>query len=51
MLGANAIFGGVNFPLLLVHPLTAKYQGKKKDSIGVAFFGDGASPKVFYMSQ
>ena len=42
MLGANAIVGA-SIPLAVGAALTAKYQGKEKDSIGVAFFGDGAS--------
>ena len=42
MLGANAIVGA-SIPLAGGAALTAKYQGKEKDSIGVAFFGDGAS--------
>ena len=42
MLGANAIVGA-SIPLAVGAALTAKYQKKEKDSIGVAFFGDGAS--------
>tara|TARA_B110000438_G_scaffold92716_1_gene92295 strand:- start:7386 stop:8312 length:927 start_codon:yes stop_codon:yes gene_type:complete len=42
MLGANAIVGA-SIPLAVGAALTAKYQGKEKESIGVAFFGDGAS--------
>ena len=42
MLGANAIVGA-SIPLAVGAALTAKNQGKEKDSIGVAFFGDGAS--------
>jgi pyruvate dehydrogenase E1 component alpha subunit len=42
MLGANAIVGA-SIPLAVGAALTAKYQQKEKDSIGVAFFGDGAS--------
>jgi len=42
LLGANAIVGA-SIPLAVGAALTAKYQGKEKDSIGVAFFGDGAS--------
>ncbi len=42
MLGANAIVGA-SVPLAVGAALTAKYRGAESDSIGVAFFGDGAT--------
>jgi pyruvate dehydrogenase E1 component alpha subunit len=42
MLGANAIVGA-SIPLAVGAALTSKYQHKEKESIAVAFFGDGAS--------
>jgi TPP-dependent pyruvate/acetoin dehydrogenase alpha subunit len=42
MLGANAIVGA-SVPLAVGAALTAKYRGKENDSIGVSFFGDGAT--------
>jgi TPP-dependent pyruvate/acetoin dehydrogenase alpha subunit len=42
MLGANAIVGA-SVPLAVGAALTAKYQGKESESIGVSFFGDGAT--------
>ena len=42
MLGANAIVGA-SIPLAVGAALTAKYKGIETDSIGVSFFGDGAS--------
>ena len=42
MLGANAIVGA-SIPLAVGAALTAKYKGLEKESIGVAFFGDGAT--------
>ena len=42
MLGANAIVGA-SIPLAVGAALTAKYRGLEKESIGVAFFGDGAT--------
>ncbi len=42
MLGANAIVGA-SVPLAVGAALTAKYRGKESESIGVSFFGDGAT--------
>ena len=42
MLGANAIVGA-SVPLAVGAALTAKYRKNEKESIGVAFFGDGAT--------
>ena len=42
MLGANAVVGA-SIPLAVGAALTAKYRGLEKESIGVAFFGDGAT--------
>jgi pyruvate dehydrogenase E1 component alpha subunit len=42
MLGANAIVGA-SIPLAVGAALTAKYKGIEDESIGVSFFGDGAS--------
>ncbi len=42
MLGANAIVGA-SVPLAVGAALTAKYRGEESASIGVAFFGDGAT--------
>ena len=42
MLGANAIVGA-SIPLAVGAALTAKYKGIESESIGVAFFGDGAT--------
>ncbi len=42
MLGANAIVGA-SVPLAVGAALTAKYRGEESESIGVAFFGDGAT--------
>ena len=42
MLGANAIVGAA-VPLAVGAALTAKYRGIESESIGVSFFGDGAS--------
>jgi TPP-dependent pyruvate/acetoin dehydrogenase alpha subunit len=42
MLGANAIVGA-SIPLAVGAALTAKYQKKEKESIAVAFFGEGAT--------
>lgn len=42
MLGANAIVGA-SVPLAVGAALTAKYRGNEDQSIGVAFFGDGAT--------
>ena len=42
MLGANAIVGA-SIPLAVGAALTAKYKGIENESIGVAFFGDGAT--------
>tara|TARA_B110000014_G_C20070730_1_gene558395 strand:- start:242 stop:1246 length:1005 start_codon:yes stop_codon:yes gene_type:complete len=42
MLGANAIVGA-SIPLAVGAALTAKYKGLENESIGVAFFGDGAT--------
>lgn len=42
MLGANAIVGA-SIPLAVGAALTSKYRGTEKESIGVAFFGDGAT--------
>ncbi len=45
MLGANAIVGA-SIPLAVGAALTAKYKGIENESIGVAFFGDGATSQV-----
>ncbi len=51
MLGANAIVGA-SIPLSVGAALTAKYKGKEKDSVSVAFFGDGATSQgVLYESM
>lgn len=42
MLGANAIVGA-SIPLAVGAALTSKYKGNENESIGVSFFGDGAS--------
>jgi pyruvate dehydrogenase E1 component alpha subunit len=42
MLGANAIVGA-SIPLAVGAALTSKYKKREKESIGVAFFGDGAT--------
>jgi pyruvate dehydrogenase E1 component alpha subunit len=42
MLGANAIVGA-SIPLAVGAALTAKYRGIENESVGVSFFGDGAS--------
>ena len=42
MLGANAIVGA-SVPLAVGAALTAKYRGNENESVGVAFFGDGAT--------
>ena len=42
MLGANAIVGA-SIPLAVGAALTSKYKNKEKESIAVAFFGDGAT--------
>ncbi len=42
MLGANAIVGA-SVPLAVGAALTAKYRGNENESIGVSFFGDGAT--------
>ena len=42
MLGANAIVGA-SVPLAVGAALTAKYRGLENESVGVAFFGDGAT--------
>lgn len=42
MLGANAIVGA-SVPLAVGAALTAKYKGIESESIGVSFFGDGAT--------
>ncbi|MEE8046453.1 MAG: thiamine pyrophosphate-dependent dehydrogenase E1 component subunit alpha [Dehalococcoidia bacterium] len=42
MLGANAIVGA-SIPLAVGAALTAKYKGIENESVGVSFFGDGAS--------
>jgi pyruvate dehydrogenase E1 component alpha subunit len=42
MLGANAVVGA-SIPLAVGAALTSKYQHKEKESIAVAFFGDGAT--------
>lgn len=42
MLGANAIVGA-SVPLAVGAALTSKYRGTEKESIGVSFFGDGAT--------
>ena len=42
MLGANAIVGA-SIPLAVGAALSSKYKGLEKESIGVAFFGDGAT--------
>ena len=42
MLGANAIVGA-SIPLAVGAALSSKYNGTEKDSVGVAFFGDGAT--------
>ena len=42
MLGANAIVGA-SIPLAVGAALTAKYKGDETNSIGVSFFGDGAT--------
>jgi pyruvate dehydrogenase E1 component alpha subunit len=42
MLGANAIVGA-SVPLAVGAALTSKYKGKEKESVAVAFFGDGAT--------
>lgn len=42
MLGANAIVGA-SVPLAVGAALTAKYKGTESESIGVSFFGDGAT--------
>jgi pyruvate dehydrogenase E1 component alpha subunit len=42
MLGANAIVGA-SIPLAVGAALTAKYKGLENESIGVSFFGDGAT--------
>lgn len=42
MLGANAIVGA-SVPLAVGAALTSKYRGNESESIGVAFFGDGAT--------
>ena len=42
MLGANAVVGA-SIPLAVGAALTAKYKGIENESIGVSFFGDGAS--------
>ena len=42
MLGANAIVGA-SVPLAVGAALTSKYRGTENESVGVAFFGDGAT--------
>ncbi|MDP6667046.1 MAG: thiamine pyrophosphate-dependent dehydrogenase E1 component subunit alpha [Dehalococcoidia bacterium] len=42
MLGANGIVGA-SIPLAVGAALTAKYKGIESESVGVSFFGDGAS--------
>ena len=42
MLGANAVVGA-SIPLAVGAALTAKYKGIENESVGVSFFGDGAS--------
>ncbi len=42
MLGANAIVGA-SVPLAVGAALTSKYRGTERESIGVSFFGDGAT--------
>jgi pyruvate dehydrogenase E1 component alpha subunit len=42
MLGTNAIVGA-SVPLAVGAALTSKYKGTEKESIGVSFFGDGAT--------
>lgn len=42
MLGANAIVGA-SVPLAVGAALTSKYRGTESESIGVSFFGDGAT--------
>ena len=42
MLGANAIVGA-SIPLAVGAALTSKYKNNEKESIAVAFFGDGAT--------
>ena len=42
MLGANAIVGA-SIPLAVGAALTAKYKDNETNSIGVSFFGDGAT--------
>jgi len=42
MLGANAIVGA-SIPLAVGAALSSKYNGTEDDSVGVAFFGDGAT--------
>ena len=42
MLGANAIVGA-SIPLAVGAALTSKYKGTENESVGVSFFGDGAS--------
>ena len=42
MLGANAIVGA-SVPLAVGAALTSKYRGMENESVGVAFFGDGAT--------
>lgn len=42
MLGANAIVGA-SIPLAVGAALTSKYQHREKESVAVAFFGDGAT--------
>jgi pyruvate dehydrogenase E1 component alpha subunit len=42
MLGANAVVGA-SIPLAVGAALTAKYRGIENESVGVSFFGDGAS--------
>ena len=42
MLGANAIVGA-SIPLAVGAALSSKYKGTESDSVGVTFFGDGAT--------
>jgi TPP-dependent pyruvate/acetoin dehydrogenase alpha subunit len=42
MLGTNAIVGA-SIPLAVGAALTSKYQGRQKESVAVAFFGEGAT--------
>ncbi len=42
MLGANAIVGA-SIPLAVGAALTSKYQKKERESVAVAFFGEGAT--------